>query len=65
MARKWFCKDATGVNQDIKRHRQTEIELMKELENAEDEITKKSLINLLNMLRDSKADVVNKMGRRK
>jgi hypothetical protein len=61
----FFYKKATGLNEDIRRHRETEQELLLQIENATDDQTKRVYEYFLSRLIASKAELVNKIGRQK
>jgi hypothetical protein len=60
----FFYKKASGLNRDIKRHRETEQELLLQIENATDDQTKRVYKYFLSRLLASKAGLVNKIGRK-
>jgi hypothetical protein len=66
---KYFYKNASGLNADIERHRIKEAELTKkilELEGKADDMSQavlRSYRSALNVLMQSKADVVSKIGK--
>ena len=60
----FFYKKAIGLNRDIKRHRETEQELLLQIENATDNQTKRVYEYFLSRLIASKAKLVNKIGRK-
>lgn len=66
---KYFYKDATGTAADIERHRAREKELLQkisELSGKEDDMSvaaSRTYHHLLQQLRQSKAEVVAKIGR--
>jgi hypothetical protein len=60
----FFYKKATGLNEDIRRHRETEQELLLQIENATDDQTKRVYEYFLSRLIASKAELVNKIGRK-
>lgn len=68
---KFFWKDASGNKADVERHRAKEkvyTDKIAELEGSQDPIDLAALRvykRLLNLLQTSKADVVNKIGRKK
>ena len=68
---KFFWKDASGLKSDVERHRVKEKEYMDmiaELEGKEDDMSIAALQvyrRHLMLLQQSKADVVNKIGRKK
>lgn len=67
---KFFYKATTGLNADIERHREKELELMQkiaELELKDDPMSVRSLAayrKFLHQLQTSKADVVSKIGKK-
>lgn len=75
MSKKFFWKDASGLNADIERHRQKGHELEKKIaeleavsETKRTEMTEASLRvyrHLLSKLQASKAEVVSKIGKAK
>jgi subtilisin-like proprotein convertase family protein len=71
--KRWFAKSATGVNSDIKRHRDQEtylkkviadIEAIKEFDST-DILFLNSYRGLLNILLESKASVVSNIGKKR
>ena len=70
---KWFHKDATGLNADIDRHRAEEADLIARIEKLEGianptEMDLRALRvyrGFLSTLQQSKAEVVNKIGKKK
>lgn len=70
---KFFWKDTPGLKADIERHRKQEAELeqrIAELENHDNpdsmtEVLLRTYRHLMCQLQQSKADVVNKIGRKK
>lgn len=65
MNKKWFPNDATGINNDLERHRAQEAELRELVATADTDQIRKNYQNLLNILLDSKANVADKIGKRK
>ena len=71
--KRWFAKSATGVNSDIKRHRDQETYLKKVIADIEaikepdstDIIFLNSYRGLLNILLESKASVVSNIGKKR
>ena len=71
MAKKFFFGNASGLNADIERHRAKERDLQEkiaELEGLDDEFSQAALRTYrssLQHLQDSKASVLEKLGRKK
>jgi phage-related minor tail protein len=67
--KRFFAKNATGLNADIDRHRSEEARLntiIADLEDKEDDMSvacKKTFIELRDALRQNKAELVNKLGK--
>lgn len=64
MSKKWFPNHATGINNDLERHRDKETELRELIDTADTDQIRKAYQNLLSLLLDSKANVADKVGRR-
>lgn len=68
---KYFWTKASGVKADVDRHRAQENELLQKIADLEGKDDRMSIAalrayrNILNILQQSKADVVSKIGRKK
>jgi hypothetical protein len=63
---RYFCKEAYGINADLKRHAAKETILLKKLAEAEasgNDVFIRAYKNLLAQLRQSKAEVAAKLGK--